>query len=162
MSKSSAEDVRGVYSVVGAMVLLIIGLILFVPPNDVVVSPSGQIHGNINRIREAVLGERFWEKQLLEVQKDIAWRETQPIVDAAIEADSRRFEAEEDREQEDLYAKHPELRPSLAELQTEKLRALADAIESKDQTRMIEIDRQRSLQRYQIKAVIEKRLAALN
>ncbi|MBG0791065.1 MAG: hypothetical protein H0S80_11270, partial [Desulfovibrionaceae bacterium] len=55
-----------------ALMLGISGYAYFTEPDGIVVNTEGKIAGNFNKIREVVQGAKFWEVQLLAVNKSIA------------------------------------------------------------------------------------------
>lgn len=55
-----------------ALMLGISGYAYFTEPDGIVVTTEGKIEGNFNQIRKFVQGAKFWEGQLLAVNKSIA------------------------------------------------------------------------------------------
>jgi len=98
-------------------------------PGKIAIDDRGKIVGLANQARETLQGKGFWENQLLEINKKLAWELGEPKRNAELNREFKEMDQELDREMEQMYREYPEMRPSASERKAEALRARADAIE---------------------------------
>lgn len=108
-------------------------------PRHLVLDESCNPKGPVNRARASVQGCRFWAKQLVILESDLEFAREWPARAARIVADMNRavepaMQATDDS-MEDLYRKHPELRPSPEEQRAARLREMANAEEARGRDR---------------------------
>ena len=126
--------------------LILIFLYLnFSSPDKVVVDSSGNISGLINNLRETIQGNGFWEKQLQVAKSDLEWELSEPKRQAELDNELNQIMKETDESMEDMYREFPDMRPSKAETQAEKLRDRADEIEQQELDRELELMRQEAI-----------------
>lgn len=123
MSVRNIAWIIGIGALVGAYVV-------FSSPDEIVVNDSGEVEGILNKIRANVQGGRFWIDQLDLLNADLEWELKEPQRQAEMEKEMRQMELEMKKENEEFYRQNPDLRPSRAEAQAERLRERADEIET--------------------------------
>jgi hypothetical protein len=139
-----------------ATIILSVAYLWISHSGEVVVQDSGKIAGLINQAREALQGKRFWEKQLLIVDKELEWERGEPKRKARIDREIKELDREFDKDQEQFYREYPDTRPSAAERQAEILRERADVIEQAEFERELEQWRLQRIDELQkIKRVVE-------
>ena len=124
--------------IVSVAVILGVAYLYLSSPGEVVVQDNGKVAGLINQAREALQGKGFWKKQLFEVDKELVWELGEPKRNAELNREFRAMDREFEKEQEQMYREHPDMRPSAAERQAEALRERADAIEQAELERELE------------------------
>ena len=120
--------------IIFGVIVLIFLYLNFSSPNKIVVDRNGNISGLINKFRENIQGNRFWNKQLKIATSDLKWALNEPNRQAKL-----------DQIMEDMYQKLPNSRPSNAEIQAQRLRKIADKIEYHEFDREIELIRQKTI-----------------
>jgi ribosome-binding ATPase YchF (GTP1/OBG family) len=130
--------------------------------NEVVVDESGVIDGALNNARAVLQGRRFWENQRQQAQVELNRKIAQPALLAKHMADLAKAKQTVDMSMEKQYAKHPELRPPMAQAEANALRELADQVEQAEFWRLVEMDRLKRIAALQnILIAIEAHLASL-
>ena len=121
-------------------------------PDKVVVSPSGNIAG-LHGVQELVQGARFWKGQNEAARRELALLIDEPRKNAKFDADMRKLDADMAREDAAMCAKDkilcmPPPTPS------ERLRDLADKLESQAFARELEGYRQQRMGELQTISVL--------
>lgn len=113
----------------------------FTSPNGLVVRSDGSASGFFNVLRAKIQGQSFWQHQLAKAQASLDWELSAPERQAEF---NRKFALRSrslDQTIEDMYQRHPSLRPSPAEQYAEALREEADRIEAAELDRRLEESR---------------------
>lgn len=131
-----------VWKAVSAAVVALTLYVYFSSPEEVVVTPTGQILGILNQARASMQGRTFWKDQLDQAHRTFRWEQGEPERAAERAAGLRQVietvERENKKIREQVYRESPNLRPSPAARQSEALRELADRIEQAETERMLE------------------------
>jgi len=115
------------------------------PPGELVVRTDGSISGFFNSLREKIQGLSFWQQQLAEAKAALEWELASRERRAAYELQVATRNHLLDQKMDDIYQRHPSLRPSTAEEYAETLREEADRIEAAELERWLEERRVRRI-----------------
>lgn len=131
IKKAEARRKRATRVFLTVLTLLTVSVhyLYFSSPGRVVVNRSGEIQGLTNKARASLQGKRFWRDQLREVTREIRWSDSGTLQDAVNGRTSGEPDWDADREIETYYRRYPELRSSLAELQTKAERGRITQVE---------------------------------
>ena len=110
-----------------------IAIISLFPSTELSINDSCQISGPLQKLKSIVQGRRYWAKQLQLLDQEMQYLEAQPEKIRKVQqmVNEKTNEVLEQNRQfmEELYSKHPELRPSPNQIVADDLRKQADAIE---------------------------------
>ena len=153
------KTVNKFLAAVGALIV-IVGYLYLSSPGKLVVLDSGDVDGPTNQARQILQGQRFWENQLFEVNRELddmlAWPQELAEFDREMERQSVEYKRDAELEWERFYRENPELRPTAAERKAQALRDRAD--ELMDLADDIELAQQdRELEEWRIQYVEELR-----
>lgn len=114
----------------GLTILLTVVLhyLYFSSPGWVVVNRNGEIHGLVNKAREALQGKKFWKDQLHEVRQEIQWEEFGILRKTANDRILEKISRNTNREMEKFYRRYPQARFSNAERRGEARRGQVDQV----------------------------------
>lgn len=126
---------------IACAVASMLAYLAFTSPEGLVVRSDGSVSGFLNVLREKVQGQSFWQQQLAKAQASLEWELAAPERRAELDrkVDSYR------QAREEMYQRHPSLRPSAAEEHAEALRDEADRIEAAELERWLEDRRARRI-----------------
>lgn len=110
-------------------------------PDGLVVRSDGSVSGFFNILREKIQGQSFWQQQLAKAQASLDWELAAPERRAELD---RKIDIYR-QAREEMYQRHPSLRPSAAEEHAEALRDEADRIEAAKLERWLEERRVRRI-----------------
>jgi hypothetical protein len=123
---------RKAIAVIGGSAIAIT-ITALLPSTELSINDSCQISGPIQKLKSGVQGQRYWTKQLQLLDEEVRYLEAQPERIRKVQqmVDEKTDEAlEKNREfMEEIYLKHPELRPSPHQTMANELQKQADAIE---------------------------------
>lgn len=129
----------------GLVVSAILALAALRAPSKLMVNQSCEPDGPVAKLKSAVQGRAFWERQLEHLDRDVAWHAAVPARRARLNSELDRLNSELDRRvtefkeyREKLYAKYPDLRPSPAQRAAEELRDQADELEDAELSAWLE------------------------
>lgn len=114
-------------------------------PDGLAIRSDGSVSGFFNILREKVQGQSFWQQQLDEARAALDWELAAPERQAEFNRRSALRSRSLDQTIEDMYQRHPSLRPSPAEQYAEALREEADRIEAAELDRRLEESRIRRI-----------------
>lgn len=124
--------------IITAAVTLLVAFIGFSSPGEVVIDVRGKPKGIVNEIRAVFQGNKFMKDQLVFARKQLRQALDEPAKQAAIDKEMEPFFEELRQDEEQFYKDNPDLRPTAAEIEAEKLRRRADEIEQAEFDRMLE------------------------
>jgi len=110
----------------------------FSTPGEVVVQVNGEVRGVFNKFRVVLKNKQFWKNQLKEIDKELTWELTEPERTAISNQELEILEQQFKKEDEQFYRDNPDMRPSPSEIEVEKLREQADAIEQAELDKELE------------------------
>ncbi len=135
----SAWRRRLMLTICGAVSL--VAYLAFTSPDGFVVRSDGSVSGFFNVLREKVQGQSFWQQQLAKAQASLEWELAAPERRAELDRKMDSYR----QAREEMYQRHPSLRPSAAEEHAEALRDEADRIEAAELERWLEERRVRRI-----------------
>lgn len=122
---------RGLY--LGLVILVAVsGLVALLPPRKLALDLACQPVGFIYRLKASVQGSGFWKRQVAYLDREIAWHATLPDRVESFRRETDNALRESSRFREEIYRKHPELRPSGTEQSASELREQAEVLERKE------------------------------
>ncbi len=121
----------------------------FTSPDGLVVRSDGSISGFFNVLREKIQGQSFWQQQHAKAQASLEWELAAPERRAELDRKMGTYRPA----REEMYQRHPSLRPSAAEEHAEALRDEADRIEAAELERWLEERRVRRIT--ELEAIVE-------
>jgi arsenate reductase-like glutaredoxin family protein len=116
--------------------VITITILALVPSTHLSIDDSCNISGPIEKLKLGIQGKRYWANQLQLLDNTVQDLEAQPEKQERLRRALQTMDEKTDeiiennrRSMEELYLKHPELRPSPQHTLAQELRKRADAIE---------------------------------
>lgn len=131
----------------------LLACLAFTSPDGLVVRSDGSVSGFFNILRERIQGQGFRQRQLAEAKAALEWELAAPERQAEREQELAARNRLLDQKIDDMYQRHPSLRPSPAEEYAEALREEADRIEAAELDRRLEEIRGRRIA--ELEAIVE-------
>jgi len=112
---------------------IVIAAVAFFPTTELSFNESCEVAGSIQKLKSIVQGKRYWTMQLQLLDQEVQYLDTLPERIRKVQqiVDEKTNEALEKNRlyMEELYSKHPELRPSRNQVIADELRKKANALE---------------------------------
>lgn len=115
------------------------------PPTEIAFDDSCNPKGVQARISERLNTRTFWNNQLTAAEREVQNLQEEPAKQAQINKSTQDVQRIADAALEKFYMQHPELRPSAATQESQKLRDMADAIDA------AQLDQQ--MEKYRLKRI---------
>lgn len=112
---------------------VVLGAAAALPSNILSINDNCEVSGPIQNLKSIVQGKGYWVGQLRLLDQEIIHLETQPDIIRAMQEKVNAMTSEvlerNRQSMEELFLKHPELRPSEGQIVASELRKQANAIE---------------------------------